>query len=475
MSLAMYSGMDNKQSTSALSRFVSKRSTRGVLGSLALLTLMVGLFNSASFPVVVAKIQKIQKIILDGVVFSKDPDIVYNRDEILNDYENRISDEFTIPAGLRDRAGFWFDIYTRYDSMKKVVHHVEYPWIVFQVVDISDIINSPTPKARWMRNLKADDFVSNEVQNIREALKEMARTGRAENELQESLATALEPLKGSLKEKAQAAAKNVRVQTGQKNFFAEGLEVSPIYLSGMEEIFREHKLPIELTRLPFVESSFNRHAVSKVGASGIWQFMDYTGKSFMIVNDHIDERNSPFKATVAAAKLLKENHMILKRSWPLAITAWNHGPGGMRKAMKGAESEDLAHIINNYNSTTFDFASSNFYCEFLGALYAQMYHKQIYKGLEYEKTLDLHKVKLARAISAKELLRRSKLAHEEFILFNPDLKKAVDRNASIPSGFTFIVDNKAMAELKSLITKDIRPLDGTKVSQVDREDNLSQN
>ncbi|WP_374029709.1 lytic transglycosylase domain-containing protein [Bdellovibrio bacteriovorus] len=438
-----------------LKNIVSKRHTRGVVVTLTTLTLLIGLFNSASFPIVVQQIKKIQRVILDGVIFTRDPDIVYHREEILSDYEDRISEPFTISEGLRPRVGFWFDIYTRYDSNKKVVHHTMYPWIVFKVIDVTSIVNAEMPKARWMRNLKAEEFVTDEVQNIREALRELARTGDVdtENEYQVAVAEALEGLEGSLKEKAKDALKNVRVQTGQKNFFAEGLEVSPLYLSGMEEIFRNHKLPVELTRLPFVESSFNRHAVSKVGASGIWQFMDYTGKSFMTVNEHIDERNSPFKATDAAARLLKENHMILHRSWPLAITAWNHGPSGIRRAIKAADSKELEEIIENYQSKTFDFASSNFYCEFLAALYAEKYHDQIFEDLEYEKTLDLHTVKLARAISAKELLRRSGLAKEDFILYNPDLKKALERNTSIPSGFTLMVDTPARLVLKSLLKK----------------------
>ncbi|WP_374077955.1 lytic transglycosylase domain-containing protein [Bdellovibrio bacteriovorus] len=458
--------MKSDKNVNITKNFFSKRSTRNIVGSLVTLSLLVALFNSASFPVVVQQIKKIQRMILDGVVFSKDPDIVYHREEILSDYQDRVGEDFTIPAGLRDRVGFWFDIYTRYDSNRKVVHHTLYPWVVFKVVDITSIINSDTPKARWMRNVKADEFVTDEVQNIREALKELARGAELdeEDEYQVLAAKALEVLPGSLRNKAKEALKNVRVQTGQKNFFAEGIEVSPIYLSGMEEIFRNHKLPVELTRIPFVESSFNRHAVSKVGASGIWQFMDYTGKSFMTVNEHIDERNSPFKATNAAARLLKENHMILRRSWPLAVTAWNHGPSGIRRAMKAAESEDLSEIINSYQSRTFDFASSNFYCEFLAALYAEKYHEQIFKDLEYEKTLDLHTVKLARSISAKELLRRSGLAKEDFVMYNPDLKKALERNASIPSGFTLMVDTPARLVLKSLLTKDTRP-DDTKVSQ----------
>jgi membrane-bound lytic murein transglycosylase D len=143
------------------------------------------------------------------------------------------------------------------------------------------------------------------------------------------------PLKdgrGDVRKHARRARHEVRVQTGQRNFFAEGLQTAPRYLGVMEEIFAKHRLPVELTRLPLVESSFNKHAKSKVGAAGIWQFMENTGrKKKLIINDEIDERKSPSKATDAAAWLLKENHMILGRSWELAVTAWNHGPGGVKR------------------------------------------------------------------------------------------------------------------------------------------------
>lgn len=406
------------------------------------------------------------QVILQELVIDKGP---YLREEILEDYQNRISEDFTIPQGLRERVGFWFDIYTHYDSHKKVIHHTRYPWIIFKVVDISEIINSDTPKVRWLRNVKADKFVASELRSLREALRQIARRGQIDenNEEHLSLLKALEPLKGSLREKAKNALKNIRTQTGQKNFFAEGLEVSPLYLQGMEEIFSNHKLPVELTRLPFVESSFNKHAVSRVGASGIWQFMDYTGKNFMTVSEHIDERTSPFKATEAAALLLKENYQILGRSWPLAVTAWNHGPSGIRRALKATRTKELSDIIGSYNTRSFDFASSNFYSEFLAALYAEKYHEQIFKDLQYEKSLDLHTVTLARSVSAKNLLRRSGLAKEDFLMYNPDLKKAVARNAMVPKGFNIMVDGPARMALKILLTKETRSAKTTKVSQSD--------
>ncbi|WP_413559159.1 lytic transglycosylase domain-containing protein [Bdellovibrio sp. HCB209] len=379
--------------------------------------------------------------------------VVENRENILNDYQNIIAEDFHIPDNMRDRVGFWFDIYTQHNSNKRLIHHSEYPWIVFEVVDVTSIIESDTPKFRWMRNMKADELVKQQVEKTKTALKSLSKKKSFDNltEDETRVMEALSHLDGEVAKKAKFALTNVRVQMGQRNFFQTGLEVSPKYLPGMEEIFENYGLPVELTRLPFVESSFNKHAKSKVGASGIWQFMGGTGRKFMMVTDHIDERHSPFKATVAAAQLLKENHMILKRSWPLALTAWNHGPPGMRKAMAKTKSQDLGEIVAKYRSRSFDFASSNFYSEFLGALFAERYHAEIYQDVNYSKQLNLHTVKLSKSIGAKELMKRSKLSEEDFMLFNPDLKKAVKVNAQVPSGFMIMLDDDSRDHLKHIV------------------------
>ena len=438
---------------------VSKRNSSAVILALVGGAVVIGLYNSAFFPepvTVVEEVTRIKEMVLDTMTVEKETAIAFNRDQILNDYQNKVAEDFKIPEGLRDRVGFWFDIYTKYDSNNRVIHHTEYPWIVFKVIDVSSIINSDTPKWRWMRNQKADDLVKAEARKIRKALASLAKKkdGAVLTEDEQLVASALESLPGKMKKKAANAAGEVRVQVGQKNFFQEGLEVSPLYLSGMEEIFKSHNVPVELTRIPFVESSFNKHAVSKVGASGIWQFMGNTGKSFMVVDSHIDERHSPFKATDAAARLLKENHMILYRSWPLAVTAWNHGPPGMKKAVKSVGSKDLSKIVGKYRTKNFDFASPNFYCEFLAALHAERYQQDIFQGLNFEKSLEAHSVKLARTISAKELLRASGLSSDDFVMYNPDLKNALVSNASIPSGFKLMVNDSAKAVLKNLLSQE---------------------
>lgn len=385
---------------------------------------------------------------------ANDPEIPeFDRDQILNDYDDRISPLFEIPDDLRDRVGFWFDVYTKYDSNRRVIHHARYPWIIYKVVDVSWIINSDTPRIRWLRNERADKFVKEEANKIRAAIRSVSKKTSLKNldEYEQMVVDALGRLDGSVQKRAAQALSDVRVQTGQRNFFIEGLEVSPRYLGTMEKIFKEHKLPVELTRIPFVESSFNKHATSKVGATGIWQFMGSTGRKFMRVDETIDERRSPFKATEGAARLLKENHMILYRSWPLAVTAWNHGPGGIRKASQVAGSRELGTIVARYSSKTFDFASSNFYAEFLAALHAERYNKEVYGEVFREPELDLHVVKLSRQIRPSEIVRVSGMSPEKFLMLNPELSRLWKIDAAIPSGFRIHVPRDARLSIENLL------------------------
>ncbi len=378
---------------------------------------------------------------------------VFDREAILDDYRGLISDQFKIPESLRDRVGFWFDIYTKYDSHKRVIHHSEYPWIVYKVVDVSFIIESDTPKRLWMRREKADRYVKNEALRVQAALKSLARKKSLRNltEIESQVAEALSVLGGNIHRNARVAAKHVRVQTGQKNFFFDGIVRSRRFLPTMEEVFRSRGLPVELTRIPFVESSFNKQATSKVGAVGIWQFMSSTGRKFLLVDDLIDERRSPLKATEAAAALLKENHLILYRSWPLAITAWNHGPGGVRRAIRAVGSRDIATIITKYRSKSFDFASSNFYTEFLAALHAERYSQEIFGLVEEPAHEKLHPVKLTRAVRFNELLRASGLSLEELLLINPDLAIAAKRNLVLKRGFRLHLPTQALESLDRMV------------------------
>jgi membrane-bound lytic murein transglycosylase D len=201
----------------------------------------------------------------------------------------------------------------------------------------------------------------------------------------------------------------------------------------MEEEFKRLDLPVELTRMPFVESSFNEAAYSKVGASGIWQIMPRTGQAYMIVNDQIDERNNPIKATTAAGRMLHSYFHALK-SWPLTITSWNHGIGNIQKAIHKARSRDLPTIIDRYHQGDFKFASSNFYTCFIAALFAEKYNELVFKETPREPLQKIEIVKLSGKTRIKYLQKISGLDTKELLRYNLDLRGAVKRNSYLPKG-----------------------------------------
>ncbi len=374
-------------------------------------------------------------------------------DLILSDFQNRVDAKFAIPDLIFNQTKFWFRIYTEFDSNKKVIHDSLHPHIIYDVVDISEVLALPA-KAQWLNVKKAENLVSKRVSEIRQKLKKMAKKNVKDFD-EEELAwwQELQSIKGPAKRVITTASLSLRVQTGQKNFFENGLTLSGRYLDGMEKIFESHKLPLELTRLPFVESSFVIGATSKVGAAGIWQFMPGIGRKFLNINDSFDERRNPWKATEAAARLLKENHQILKRNWGLALTAYNHGPGGVRKAMEVTKSNDIAKIVRSYRSRNFDFASANFYTCFLAALHAQMYKDMIWPDHVAEPALEYETVKVKRSAKVKEILKISGLSDDEFLSYNPELDRALRKDLRISSGHKlFLPEESAQNFLEKLAT-----------------------
>ena len=131
------------------------------------------------------------------------------------------------------------------------------------------------------------------------------------------------------------------------------------------ETLKKLGVPEELALLPLVESSFE-NVRSRAGAVGMWQFTRSTGRLYLRITSRVDERLDPSKAAHAAGRLLRDNYNALG-NWPLAITAYNHGRGGMQRAQR-EHGSDLNVIISDYDGPVFGYASMNFYSEFLAAV-----------------------------------------------------------------------------------------------------------
>jgi membrane-bound lytic murein transglycosylase D len=266
---------------------------------------------------------------------------------------------FPTPSGLTDAIDFWKSVFTEHDSSKIVIHDREHMDIIWQVVEL--------PKDRFGRvdEFATPRYITRLGEDFRSRLRYLELTHLAKDDVDERLLIIAAMYGYPVLNKAED---RIRLQRGVANHFKNGLTESQKWLPQMQVILKNQNVPVELAALPFVESTFNPKARSSVGAAGIWQLMPRTAKALGLkVSRAHDERMDILKATQAAARMLKSNHQILG-TWPLAITAYNHGPNGVRRAVSQVGSDDLMQLIENYDKRSWGFASKNFYAEFLAAL-----------------------------------------------------------------------------------------------------------
>lgn len=223
----------------------------------------------------------------------------------------------------------------------------------------------------------------------------------------------------------------VRPQRGIKERTAAGLKRSGRYIAQMQQIFRDRGLPVELTYLPIVESSYDINARSSAGALGMWQFMRATGRHYMRVDRSIDERRDPLESTRAAASFLKQSYETLG-NWPLAITAYNYGPGGMARAVKEMESDNLVELIRDYRHPYWGFPPKNFYAEFLAAVEIGKNVNQYFPELELDPPLAIQEIELKNSSSLVVLAKNTGLTRDQLLAWNPALTAQI---RSVPAGY----------------------------------------
>ena len=231
------------------------------------------------------------------------------------------------------------------------------------------------------------------------------------------------------------AMQRIRFQLGQADRFKEGLIRSSSWETHIAETFANQGLPPELAVLPHVESSFNAAAYSKVGAAGLWQFMRSTGRRYMRVDDAVDERLDPYRSTEAAAQLLAYNYRVLG-SWPLALTAYNHGAAGMRRAKETVGSDDFVKINRTYNSRTFGFASRNFFPSFLAALTIDENPEKYFGALQRRPEQKFREVTMPAYVRLSTLERTLGLDREQLRVLNPSWRPTIFNGTRlVPRGY----------------------------------------
>ncbi len=376
--------------------------------------------------------------------------------KFLEDPSNKISQTFEVPDSIKTRVNFWFEIYTAFTTKQHVIHHSAYPWLVYDIVDTSHIFKKY--KNKFKAKKEAKKLVRKHKNDIRKILNKLARLKKFTklNKKEFAILKQIQTIDKNFKKQLWIARKKVRSQNGLKDHFTVGLENSHLYEPFLNEIFKRKGIPQEITALPLLESNFDVEARSKVGASGIWQIMKPTGRQYGIVNRNFDERNSPYKATLIAAKLLNFNYGQFK-NWPLAITAYNNGAGNLRRAMRRAKTKDPFVLINNHKRGAFGFASSNFYASFLAALYVKSYADDIFK-IKQPKPLVLEKIKIKRSTSFRYIVHKTGLSLKKIKEINLDLRRRVKLSTIVPRNFTLYLPKGSS---KKLLDKNIYLVDYT--------------
>jgi membrane-bound lytic murein transglycosylase D len=332
-------------------------------------------------------------------------------------------DPFVTPKNLEANVAFWKKIYSEVGLTEGLLHDRDYPMVIYKKITVGKV------SGRERRRI-----ISKYTKTIRHMLDNINKKPPSRWSEEETELAGLFKKYGAEKDMKNASSR-IRFQLGQKERFKEGLERSGAYLGYIRGVFKQYGIPQRIAYLPHVESSFNINAYSKVGAAGMWQFMRQTGRLFMTVDYRVDERRDPYISTIAAAKLLKRNYEELN-SWPLAITAYNHGTVSIKRASKQLNTTDIGIIVENYKNRRFRFASKNFYSCFLAASEISESPGKYFPNFNYDLPEKYNEVVLESFIQPAVLAASLGVTQQELARLNPSLRSTVfQRKMSIPRGF----------------------------------------
>ena len=342
---------------------------------------------------------------------------------------------FPRPKALERDVNFWISVFTEYSTSEGVLHDNRNLAVVYEKIDL------PENASRRTRN-RLSKARREYYQKILRAL----ANGKRDNlSAQEYRVLEMWPADVSDKELLTAASR-IRFQLGLANRFREGLKRAGRWRNHVNAEFSRLGVPPALAALPHVESSYNPDARSHVGASGIWQFTRSTGRRFLQVDLILDERNDPFLATTAAAKLLAYNYSITG-NWPMAITAYNHGLSGARRAMRQYGDNAYTEILRHYKSRTFGFASRNFYVAFLAAMQIDQNPQAYFPGLVPDRPVDYATMLLPAYIPADKLAAALKVRERDLARHNPAIQATVWQGSKhLPLNFELRMPNNMLSD-----------------------------
>jgi membrane-bound lytic murein transglycosylase D len=207
----------------------------------------------------------------------------------------------------------------------------------------------------------------------------------------------------------------------RKRSFERLMGISQFYFPLFEEALAAQNIPLEIKYLSVVESALNPRAVSRVGATGLWQFMYQTGKQYGLkVDTYADDRRDPLKASAAAAQYMKNMYAIFG-DWDLVLASYNTGPGNVAKAIRRSGGKQNYWNIRPYLHKE----TQGYVPAFLATMYIFEYHKE--HGIKPDRSIANHfatdTVMIKKSLTFKQLSELLDVSVAELQFLNPTYKR----------------------------------------------------
>jgi membrane-bound lytic murein transglycosylase D len=209
----------------------------------------------------------------------------------------------------------------------------------------------------------------------------------------------------------------------RKKSFSRLMALSEYYFPIFEDAFAKQNVPLEIKYLAVVESALNPKAVSKMGATGLWQFMYGTGKQYDLkIDSYIDERSDPLKATAAASEYMTKMFNVFG-DWELVLASYNSGPGNVTKAIRRSGGKTKYWDIRNFLPKE----TQGYVPAFLATMYLFEFHKE--HGINPEravvKNFETDTIRIKEKMTFKQIADLLDMPQSQLELLNPSYKLKV--------------------------------------------------
>jgi membrane-bound lytic murein transglycosylase D len=213
----------------------------------------------------------------------------------------------------------------------------------------------------------------------------------------------------------------IDVYSARKDQMGKMLGLSEYYFPIFENALKAFNMPMELKYLPIIESSMNSYAISKHGATGLWQFMFTTAKGYGLrMDNYVDERRDPIQSSYAAARYFKDAYTELG-DWLLAIAAYNCGTGNVNRAIAKAGSRDFWEIRKYLPQET-----RNYVPAFIAAIYVMNCpDKHQIKSQKSLFAIKTDTIQVNRFVSLSDIAQALTMEEDDLLTLNPSYKKRI--------------------------------------------------